>query len=355
MTRKRNNIINNFYVYIYLDPRKPGKYCYEEFEFEYEPFYVGKGRRTRYLDHLKDLDKDNNTIKTGKIKHIMALNTLPVIIKIKDFLFLKEANALEIRLISLIGRLKGQLIVRSGPLSNLTPGGDGGGGWPIQTPEMKERIREKLIGRIISKETRIRQSLIRKNKTYEQIYGKEKAQQLRLAHSKVMMGNNTWSRKGIPSNRKGKTYEQIFGQEKAKGLLEYHRKKMSGKNNPRYGLKGVDNPVFGQKRRPEQIENMKNAQSKRFSEKRKKNNLELEQNLRQNKKNFFLVFFENNEEKAIYKRKSVLNKKFKSSDSIRRIIYVSFKDNDVFETELDLKKFMTKEWFKSNSNKKINC
>jgi len=31
-----------FYVYIYLDPRKPGRYVYGDYCFLYEPFYVWK-------------------------------------------------------------------------------------------------------------------------------------------------------------------------------------------------------------------------------------------------------------------------------------------------------------------------
>jgi len=35
-------------VYIYLDPRKPGHFQYSEsLIFEYEPFYVGKGKPGR--------------------------------------------------------------------------------------------------------------------------------------------------------------------------------------------------------------------------------------------------------------------------------------------------------------------
>lgn len=41
--------MRNYYVYIYLDPRKPGKYKYSKCEFEYEPFYVGKGKNNGIL------------------------------------------------------------------------------------------------------------------------------------------------------------------------------------------------------------------------------------------------------------------------------------------------------------------
>lgn len=35
---------NNFCVYIYFDPRKPGYYGFGEISFDFEPIYVGKGK-----------------------------------------------------------------------------------------------------------------------------------------------------------------------------------------------------------------------------------------------------------------------------------------------------------------------
>lgn len=45
------------YVYIYLDPRKQGNYKYENYFFDYEPFYVGKGCKNRLYAHLKEAEK----------------------------------------------------------------------------------------------------------------------------------------------------------------------------------------------------------------------------------------------------------------------------------------------------------
>ena len=50
---------NIYYTYVYLDTRKSGFYSYsglnnERFVFNYEPFYIGKGKNNRFKDHLLD-------------------------------------------------------------------------------------------------------------------------------------------------------------------------------------------------------------------------------------------------------------------------------------------------------------
>ena len=53
-----------FYIYVLLDPRKPGNFEYGEYNFKFEPFYVGKGQRDRWKSHLqcKEGKKEKNTL-----------------------------------------------------------------------------------------------------------------------------------------------------------------------------------------------------------------------------------------------------------------------------------------------------
>lgn len=66
--------MSNHYLYIYLDPRKPGKFTYsKQVSFLFEPIYVGKGTGDRYLAHIKEcinwnFTETENKIKSNKIK-----------------------------------------------------------------------------------------------------------------------------------------------------------------------------------------------------------------------------------------------------------------------------------------------
>jgi hypothetical protein len=122
-----------YYVYAYLDPRKPGKYVYGNLEFDYLPFYVGKGKGNRMLDHLNE-KTISNPYKTRIITKIQESDLYPIIIKIKENLSDKESINIEMETIAKIGRSN----INNGPLTNLTNGGDGTSGW-IQSDVTKEQ------------------------------------------------------------------------------------------------------------------------------------------------------------------------------------------------------------------------
>ena len=60
-----------FYVYVYLDPRKSGKFSYKTVSFLYEPIYIGKGKDRRYLIHLKLLKNKQKSHFKNKLLKIL--------------------------------------------------------------------------------------------------------------------------------------------------------------------------------------------------------------------------------------------------------------------------------------------
>lgn len=115
----------DFYVYVLLDPRRPGNYAYGEVAFGYEPFYVGKGRLGRWDYHLDEAAHSRTTNhKCNKIRKILREAGVPYKVCIQGCELLeKDAYALEILLIKGIGRAD----LSTGPLTNLTGGGEGFG------------------------------------------------------------------------------------------------------------------------------------------------------------------------------------------------------------------------------------
>lgn len=127
----------DYYVYAYLDPREIGKFFYDEYSFESEPFYIGKGRNRRSIYHLLKTKRGNypNLPTYHHIKKILDSGLEPIIIKIKEDLLEENAFSLEKELIKKIGRKDLNL----GPLRNLSDGGEGNGNRSF-TDEHREKL-----------------------------------------------------------------------------------------------------------------------------------------------------------------------------------------------------------------------
>ena len=149
-----------FYVYVYLDPRKIGKYKYGKYMFEFEPFYVGKGHGYRKYDHIYDAKNSNrNNPKLNKVRKIKRLGLSPYIIETSSLNTEKEANNIECVLISLIGRKD----LKKGPLLNLTDGGEGNSG-VIRSVDYRKKFSKIHKNKIVSEETRKKLSALKKGK-----------------------------------------------------------------------------------------------------------------------------------------------------------------------------------------------
>jgi hypothetical protein len=133
-----------FYVYVYLDPRKPGHYKYGEYHFVYEPFYVGKGCDRRVWRHLNE-NKENPHFN-NKIK-IIQRETLgdPYVIFHKENILETDAYSIESRMVNTIGRTN----IGTGPLCNITEGGYGflsGDKNVAKKPMVRKKISDALSG-----------------------------------------------------------------------------------------------------------------------------------------------------------------------------------------------------------------
>lgn len=141
------NIYFMFYTYIYLNILKPGQYKYDDISFDYEPFYVGKGKDNRYLYHLnkvKNKCKYKSSLKFTIIEENIKSGKDPIIIKIQDKISEDESLNLEKLLIHKIGRLD----LGEGPLSNLNDGGQKPQDNYKHTSDTKKKISESSAKRI---------------------------------------------------------------------------------------------------------------------------------------------------------------------------------------------------------------
>lgn len=203
-----------FYNYIYLDPRKSGKYIYDDYVFDYEPFYVGKGKNRRKYDHLNYIlthEKFKNTCKNNIIKAILSVNLEPIIIEYYSNLTEQESFEKEIELIKTIGtsrRISNHKEIKLGPLANRQAGGPGGAiHW---TDEARENLSDAL----------------------RKIWSDD---DLRKRHSERMKGINTWSKGKKRSIEWCKKMSELRRKNSNYKMSEENKQKMSDRmkaNNP---------------------------------------------------------------------------------------------------------------------------
>lgn len=155
--------MNIYYVYVYLNPNKPGKFTYGKYEFEFEPFYIGKGKNNRLKNHLLPKYLKNNSEKSKIINEILNNNKIPLIIKYVENVSSNEAYIIEKDMIENIGMIN----KNSGPLTNIMAKSHGRNCHSVETIE---KIRKTSLGRKHSEETKKRLSLAKmgnKNPMYK--------------------------------------------------------------------------------------------------------------------------------------------------------------------------------------------
>jgi hypothetical protein len=208
--RYRNITTNGHYIYAYL--REDGT-----------PYYIGKGQRYRaWMNH-----RVNN-------KGVHTPTDLFRVVIMEENLTDLGASALERFYIRWYGRKD----LGTGTLHNRTDGGDGGSNDSEETRRKKARPGKlngmygkkrppELIAKLVA--ASVANS---KGKTYEEIYGEERAQEIKQARSVALQKPKSDAHKEkcrengmkgalkIGATRKGKTAEEIYGPEKARSMVE---------------------------------------------------------------------------------------------------------------------------------------
>lgn len=194
---------NDYYVYVYLNPLKSGMHTYGNFiSFYQEPFYIGYGCGTRMSHHLKE-KKSANMHKFYTIQKIRNNNLEPIVFKLSTFLTKKDACVMEKFFIKLIGRHD----LNSGPLTNMTCGGDGGDTLS-KHPKLLE-IRKKFSDRAKKQNEKNWADIEFRNKQSKSVqdsYEKNGLRELRSIQAKELWRNPEYKAKQEES-RKQRIYE----------------------------------------------------------------------------------------------------------------------------------------------------
>lgn len=210
-----------YYIYIYLNPLKKGKYQYKHFNFDYEPFYVGLGQKNRINRHIidsryKDKHNKHKTLKDNIILKILKNDLEPIRFKLYENVTLESAIRLERCLIKLIGRRD----ISLGTLANFTDGGEGCVGY-VCSDEMRKYYSERA--KIYWKNGTFKPKIGEKNGFYNKVHSEETKQKIRET-----IGD---SRMGEKNANYGNNWTDEEKQKASLRQIENH-KHLTGDNNP---------------------------------------------------------------------------------------------------------------------------
>lgn len=203
----------NYYVYALLDPRKKVNLKIDNIMFEYEPFYIGKGKGQRIDQHLhkSQIVRDTNKFKVNKILKIRKDGYEPIKLKIYENLEEQQSLNLEEHIISTIGKDK---------LTNLTNGGEQTVHWNDLSLETQLKLRklrsENMLGSknpMKNKETSNKIRMSKKGEIHTQEYKNNMSEKIK---------NSEKHKKGTQSLENRKTH-QLLQKEKMRAVLQFDK------------------------------------------------------------------------------------------------------------------------------------
>ena len=195
----------HYYTYSYTDPTTN------------IVFYIGKGTNNRSTSHLrraKGTARKSDLPVVDKVRSLLSNNLLPIITILTKYVNESEAFNEETKLIATIGRRN----INTGPLLNLTDGGEGSSGriWSEERKESWKGKNNPMFNKVPWKEAGLSNPMLNKkhsNKSKEKMSQKVAASyttELREVRSQQITGSNNPSFGKPAKNRRSVIFRGIL-------------------------------------------------------------------------------------------------------------------------------------------------